>query len=126
MALTNKQKRFVEEYLIDMNATQAAIRATYSEKTAYSIGIENLKKPEIQEALQEAMQKRSDRTQITQDRVLEELAKVGFKKAADYADAELKYGNKIKALELLGKHLGMFMDKQPDSQNSEVTIIDDV
>lgn len=126
MALTNKQKRFVEEYLIDMNATQAAIRAEYSAKTAYSAGQRALKNVEIQEALQKAIKKRSERTEITQDQVLHELAKIGLKDAADYTDAELKYGNKIKALELLGKHLGMFMDKQPDSQNSEVTIIDDV
>ena len=46
--LTPKQQRFVEEYLIDLNATQSAIRAGYSEKTAYSVGHENLKKPEIQ------------------------------------------------------------------------------
>ena len=52
--LTPKQQRFVEEYLIDLNATQAAIRAGYSEKTAYSVGHENLKKPEIQKAIQEA------------------------------------------------------------------------
>lgn len=123
MALTNKQKRFVEEYLIDMNATQAAKRAGY--KNA-EIGRQLIAKNNVSEALQAALQKRSSRTEITQDRVLKELAKVGFKDAADFADAELKYGNKIKALELIGKHLGMFMDKQPDSQNSEVTIIDDV
>lgn len=52
--LTDKQQRFVDEYLIDLNATQAAIRAGYSEKTAYSVGHENLKKPEIQKAIQEA------------------------------------------------------------------------
>ncbi len=50
--LTAKQQRFVDEYLIDLNATQAAIRAGYSPKSAYSIGQENLKKPEIQEAIQ--------------------------------------------------------------------------
>jgi len=55
--LTPKQQRFVEEYLIDLNATQAAIRAGYSEKTAYSVGHENLKKPEIQKAIEEAQGK---------------------------------------------------------------------
>ena len=50
--MTEKQKLFCEEYLIDLNATQAALRAGYSEKTAYSIGNENLKKPEIQEYIQ--------------------------------------------------------------------------
>lgn len=78
MALTAKQRRFVEEYLIDLNATQAAIRAGYSKKTAHSVGWENLQKPEIQAAVSEAQAKRTERTGITQDRVLEELAKVGF------------------------------------------------
>jgi phage terminase small subunit len=78
MALTAKQERFVAEYLIDLNATQAATRAGYSAKTAHSVGHENLKKPEIAHAIQEAKAKRSDRTEITQDRVLQELARIGF------------------------------------------------
>lgn len=76
--LTSKQRRFVEEYLIDLNATQAAIRAGYSEKTAGSVGSENLQKPEIAEAIGEAQAKRSKRTEITQDRVLQELARIAF------------------------------------------------
>lgn len=76
--LTPKQAKFVEEYLIDLNATQAAIRAGYSEKTAYSVGNENLSKPEIATALAEAMAERSKRTEITADMVLRELAKIGF------------------------------------------------
>lgn len=76
--LTAKQQRFVEEYLIDLNATQAAIRAGYSEATAKEIGCENLTKPNIAAAVAEAMQKRSERTEITQDMVLRELAKLGF------------------------------------------------
>ena len=83
--LTDKQKRFVEEYLVDLNATQAAIRAGYKEKTARSIGQENLTKPDIQEAIQAAMDERSKRTGITQDRVLQELAAIGFSKATDFA-----------------------------------------
>lgn len=78
MALTNKQRRFVEEYLVDLNATQAAIRAGYSSRTAASIGEENLRKPEIAKAVQEAQAERSRRTEITQDMVLRELAKIGF------------------------------------------------
>lgn len=77
-ALTAKQKAFVAEYLIDLNATQAAIRAGYSEKTAYSIGNENLSKPEISDAIAAAQLERSRRTEITQDMVVTELAKVGF------------------------------------------------
>lgn len=76
--LTAKQRAFVREYLIDLNATQAAIRAGYSENTAYSIGQENLKKPEIASAIEAAMKIRSERTDITADRVLQELAKIGF------------------------------------------------
>lgn len=76
--LTAKQRAFVREYLIDLNATQAAIRAGYSEKTARSIGDENLSKPDIAAAIEAAMKIRADRTDITADRVLKELAKIGF------------------------------------------------
>lgn len=58
--MTEKQKLFCEEYLIDLNATQAALRAGYSEKTAYSIGNENLKKPEIQEYIQKRLKEKED------------------------------------------------------------------
>jgi len=78
MALRPKQEMFVKEYLIDLNATQAAIRAGYSIKTAEVIGYENLNKPHIAETIQEAMAKRSLRTEITADNVLRELAKIGF------------------------------------------------
>lgn len=76
--LSPKQARFIEEYLVDLNATQAAVRAGYSEKTAGAIGAENLTKPEISEAIAQAMKARENRTRITQDRVLEELARVAF------------------------------------------------
>lgn len=108
MALTAKQERFVQEYLVDLNATQAAIRAGYSSKTAYSMGQRLLKNVEVQAAIQKALKDRQARTEITQDTVVEELAKIGLADAHDYSDADLKYSNKLKALELLGKHLGMF------------------
>lgn len=76
--LTPKQRAFVREYLIDLNATQAAIRAGYSETTARAIGAENLTKPDIASAIRKAMDERAERTQITADRVLTELAKIGF------------------------------------------------
>lgn len=82
--LNEKQKQFVREYLVDLNATQAAIRAGYSEKTAGEIGHENLKKPQIAKAISEAQVKRAIRTEITADRVLEELAKIGFSNMQDY------------------------------------------
>lgn len=78
MALTAKQERFVAEYLIDLNATQAAIRAGYSANRADAMGHENLRKPEIAEAIQVAMKARSERTEVTQDRVLAEYAKLAF------------------------------------------------
>ena len=74
--LTEKQQRFVDEYLIDLNATQAAIRAGYSVKTADAIGCENLTKPNIQQAIAEHMAERSRRTGVNQDRVVLELAKI--------------------------------------------------
>ncbi len=76
--LTPKQARFVEEFLVDLNATQAAIRAGYSQKTAGQIGEQNLKKLEVAAAVQEAQAARAKRTEITQDMVLRELAKIGF------------------------------------------------
>ncbi|MGY2271036.1 MULTISPECIES: terminase small subunit [Pseudomonas] len=78
MALTAKQQRFVDEYLIDLNATQAAIRAGYSKRTARQIADQNLSKLDIKAALEKRMQSRSARTEITQDMVLRELAKIGF------------------------------------------------
>lgn len=110
MALTEKQKAFVQEYLVDLNATAAAKRAGYSEKTAYSVGNENLTKPEISKAIQKAMQERQERTQVTQDMVVQEISKVAFKDAADFAESELKYANKLKALEMLAKHLGLYTE----------------
>lgn len=84
--MTKKQKRFVEEYLIDLNATQAAIRAGYKPDTAGAIGSENLKKPEIKAAVDRAMAERSKRTGVNQDRILRELARIGFAKITDVAD----------------------------------------
>ena len=74
--MTEKQKLFCEEYLIDLNATQAALRAGYSEKTAYSIGNENLKKPEIQEYIQKRLKEKEDALIAKQDEVLKTLTAV--------------------------------------------------
>jgi phage terminase small subunit len=73
-----KQQRFVDEYLVDLNATKAAIRAGYSEKTAGQQAFDLLKKPEIQDAIEVAQKSRQQRTHITQDRVLQELARIAF------------------------------------------------
>lgn len=77
-SLTPKQKRFVGEYLIDLNATQAAIRSGYSAKRAQEIGWQQLQKTTVQAAIQEAIAERERRTEITQDRVLRELGRIGF------------------------------------------------
>lgn len=84
--LTAKQQRFVEEYLIDLNATQAAIRAGYSIKRASEIGYQLLQKTTVSEAIAQAMAERSRRTGITQDRVIQELAKIAFAKMTDFAE----------------------------------------
>lgn len=78
MKLTEKQKKFCEEYLVDLNATQAAIRAGYSQKTANRIGHENLTKPDIQSYVQEKQKQLQQRTGITIERVLNELASIAF------------------------------------------------
>lgn len=143
--LTNKQRLFVQEYLIDLNATQAAIRSGYSVATAQQMGSENLSKPVIQQEIAVAMAERSKRTGVNQDRVVLELARLAFVKMTDIVDnegkikdtateddlsciegikykhsdtdsgysveREVKIGSKLKALELLGKHLGMWNDK---------------
>lgn len=82
--LTPKQRRFIEEYQIDLNATQAAIRAGYSPDTARSIGCENLTKPDISEAIAELMAARSARTKVTADQVVEGLAALAFANIFDF------------------------------------------
>ena len=76
--LTDKEAAFVWEYLIDFNATQAAIRAGYSKKTAGVIGHQNLKKPKVIEALAKERKKLQEATDITPERVLREFARIGF------------------------------------------------
>lgn len=88
--LTNKQQRFVEEYPKDLNATQAAIRAGYSKKTARQTGTENLSKPVIANAIEEALNARSERTKIDADWVLERLT---AEVEADLADLYLEDGS---------------------------------
>lgn len=78
MPLTAKQQRFVEEYLVDLNATQAAIRSGYSAKTARSVGAENLTKPDIQAAIQERRSRIAAKLEVTQERIVAELARIAF------------------------------------------------
>lgn len=131
MALTAKQQRFVAEYLVDLNATQAAIRAGYAAKRADATGYENLRKPEVAAAVSESMKARESRTQITQDYVLKTIVDTveRCRQASPVLDrrgepvmVELPDGSTapayafdaqavLKGAELLGKHLKLFTDK---------------
>jgi phage terminase small subunit len=104
--LTPKQQRFTDEYLIDLNATQAAIRAGYSEKTACQIGEQNLRKLDIAEEIEKRMQKRGEECALSQEWVLLRL-KQNYEAAV--AAKELNTVNRV--LELIGKHLGMFKER---------------
>ena len=88
--LTKKEERFCQEYLIDLNSAQAAIRAGYSKNSAYAIGFENLRKPKILASLQEPLQRLTDKYEITVDRVLRECAYIAFQDPANLFD---KNGN---------------------------------
>lgn len=155
--LTERQKRFCDEYLIDLNATQAAIRAGYSKKTAKVIGSENLTKPDIAARIEKRRAAQIKRTEITADRVLLELARIAFVDGSAFATitargkvkftptdeltndqraviagvkngkfgTEIKTNDKVRALELLGKHLGLF-DSGSLQSDEGVQIIDDV
>lgn len=85
-SLTDKQKAFCEEYIVDLNATQAAIRAGYSKKTADVQGPRLLGNVRVAEEIERLKRARSKRTQITADRVLEELATIGYSKITDYLE----------------------------------------
>lgn len=113
--LTEKQKRFCEEYLIDLNATQAAIRARYSVKTAEQISARLLRNVKVQKYIENLRKEQSERTGITSDTVLKELEKIAL------TDTEISGKEKIKALELLGKHLGMFGESREEkNDNSDI------
>lgn len=142
--LTDKQKRFVDEYLIDCNATQAAIRAGYSEKTADRIGHENLKKLEISKAISEKMNAKQKETIMKQDEVLELLTSIARGEAQKYKSTKHKKDNgnetktetsgtstpqmeeRLRALELIGKRYGIFTDKQQVDIVERVQFVDDI
>jgi phage terminase small subunit len=90
--LTDRQDRFCLEYIIDLNATQAAIRAGYAENSAMEQGHQLLQKTSVLERIKDLKESRSKRTQITADRVIRELAKIGFANIQDY----IKTGNEAK------------------------------
>ena len=150
--MNDKHKAFASEYVIDYNATQAAIRAGYSEKTAYSQGNRLLKNVDVQALIKELEAKASKRTEVSKDMVIKELARIAFVDPRNLFDEEgrpkdirfldsdtaaalssvdiyeefdyngdekelmgytkkYKWADKLRALEMLGKHLGMFTDK---------------
>lgn len=126
--LTDKQKLFAKEYLKDLNATQAAIRAGYSEKTAEVIGHENLRKPNLAKYIQKQMDKRSQKLEITAEDVLQSIldiradamqktVKIEYNKYSEgneyitYHEEMVDRPGALKANELLGKHLKLFTDK---------------
>lgn len=104
--LTAKQEMFCREYLVDLNGTQAAIRAGYSEKTAGQIAEENLRKPEIASYVQSLMDERAKTVKITADDVLGDILETRKAAATDG-----KHADRLRANELLGKHLKLFTDK---------------
>ena len=143
--MTEKQKIFADEYLTDLNATRAyrvAYPSVKKDEVAAVNGSKLLRNTKVQEYISERMQERQQRTEVTQDMVIKELAAIGFAKATDYVEivngtvrvkntvnlsdkqiraiagikdgkfgVELKLNDKEKALELLGRHLGMWNDK---------------
>ena len=113
--LTPKQGLFVKEYLIDLNATQAAIRAGYSEKTAQEIGSENLSKPIIAEAINDQLDKRTKAVEITTDFILS-----GLKEIASNKDEQTK--DRLKAFELLGKYKKLFTDRVENEQSGKIQV----
>jgi phage terminase small subunit len=161
MALNEKQKRFCKEYLIDLNATAAYIRAGYSPKNAHVSSAQLLAKPSIRACVDRAVAERSKRTGITVDRVVRELARIALadpakiidpdtgeivtsdednnaavasvrvktttdKDGNPVTDREVRLWDKNKALELLGKHLGMYTDNLKLSGETVIKVaIDD-
>jgi phage terminase small subunit len=161
--MTPKQQRFVDEYLIDLNATQAAIRAGYSERTARQAGAENLSKPDIATAIEAHTQDRSERTQIDADMVLQRLAEIDAMDVADILDDDgralpikqwpgiwrryittidvseitegaggerevvgllkkLRWPDKVKNLELIGRHVRVQAWKEKREQSGNLSL----
>jgi len=154
-----RREEFCQQYVIDFNATRAAKDSGYSKKTAYAQGPMLLKRLDIQKRIKFLMSNRSERTKITQDMVLQELAVLGFSDFRDYAiidengdltiqpfdlikrqntraiesikqtktkdggSLSMKLHGKVRPLELLGKHLGMFADTHNVNLTGDIQVI---
>lgn len=117
--LTPKQERFVAEYLIDLNATQAAIRAGYSEKTAGQVGFENLRKPEIADAIAAKAGKTAEKLDLSAERVLRGL----FEEATRQGEGS-SHGARVSAWGLLGKYHKLFVDRVEADVTGDLTVTD--
>lgn len=141
MALNEKQKIFCEQYMIDLNATQAALRAGYSEKTAHSQGSRLLKHVEVRTRIDELKAERMEELKLDQQWVLTRLQQISDRAMQqepvlvwDYASksmiesGEYKFDSNgaNKATELIGKHLGMFKEVKDINVKAGVTIVDDI
>jgi len=161
MKLTPKQQRFADEYLIDLNATQAAIRAGYSPRSADVTGARLLANARVRAYIDQRMAEHSRRTGVTQERIIRELARIAFLDPTQLVDMdtaelranasaddraaiasvkvktiptqegvgierEVRFSDKIKALELLGKRFGMWLDRQQVDVQGAVQIVDDI
>ncbi len=140
--MTAKQQRFCDEYLIDLNATQAAIRAGYSKKTAYSIGAENLMKPELKSYIEQRMAEKESELIADQDEVLKYLTSVlrgesqseivvveGIGMGSSEARTMQKAPDekeRLKAAELLGKRYSLFKENMDVKHTASVVIVDDL
>lgn len=159
--LSYRQALFVDEYLLDLNASQAALRAGYSANCPGVVGHEVLNNPKVSAAIEQRMAELSARTGVNQERIIRELARVAFLDPTKLTDAgtgallpdtteddraaiqairvkfsptqygqgverEVKFADKLRALELLGKYFSMWVDRQQVSETRTVTIVDDI
>ena len=150
--LTEKQQRFVDEYIVDLNATRAAIRAGYSPKTAESQGARLLRNAKVQEAVRNAKQSRQERTRVTADQTVREIARIAFAdprglvnekggakslhelddnlaaavssiEVDEYGKVKYKLWVKNQALDMLMKHMGLY---EKDNSQSAPPVIQEI
>lgn len=142
---------FIEEYLVDLNATQAAIRAGYSKKTARQTGADNLSKPYISEEIQRRIDEKKEKLIMKQDEILETLTRQGRREEPDYVvvltekpsydengnflgiekkpeivQVPTKNNDSIKAAELLGKYYKLWTEKTEVEHSGAVQFVDDI